>query len=155
VNIFYKDEYVDIEEAHGSKGFINIDGSINLNIILKGVHSVICKNNAPKLCELSFNILDTLININLIPNEDIDYRLESIRSNLEYPQSLRNYIDSIEEKCTENYILAMDLILKNIRWLGCAHCQSNNKTLINDQLRFKFKLLLNELHETSSKRFRA
>jgi hypothetical protein len=37
INIFYKDEYVDIEEADGSKGFINMEGNLNLDVILKGI----------------------------------------------------------------------------------------------------------------------
>jgi hypothetical protein len=36
VNILYKDQYIDVEEADGSKGFINMDGNLNMDVVLKG-----------------------------------------------------------------------------------------------------------------------
>ncbi len=48
----------------------------------------------------------------------------------------------------------MDLILRNIKWLGCVHCVTNSKTLQNDQLRGKFKFLMNTLHKKNFKRFK-
>jgi hypothetical protein len=120
----------------------------------QGVHSVICKNSSSKLCELSLNILDTLINIGIIPTEETDYKLAAIRTNLQYPQSLRNYLNDFESKHSENYGLAMDLVLRNIKWLGCIHCVYNAKTFVNDQLRGKLKFLLNTLQKKNSKRFK-
>jgi hypothetical protein len=123
-------------------------------LFVKGVHSVVCKNNSSKLCELSLNILDTLINMGIVLTEDIDFKLESIRSNSKHPQSLRTYLNEFEVKYNDNFILAMDLILRNIKWLGCSHCANNTKTLINDQLRGKFKFLMNTLQKKNFKRFK-
>ena len=153
-NINYQANYKDIEEASGSSGLINLDGSLNLNMILKGLHSVILKENSLKLCELTLYILDNLTSIDIMPSEEIDSKLAHAKANLPLSESSHSFLDNLEVKYNENFYLATDVALRNIKWLGCINCQMNSKTFLNEQLRGKIKLLLSRLHNKNAKRFR-
>jgi hypothetical protein len=113
-NIDYQANYEDVEEASGSAGLINLDGSLNLNMILKGCHSVILKENSIKLCDLTLNILENLMNIDILPNEEIDEKLKKARNNTSLSQSSCAYLDDLESKYNENFHLASDLVLRYI-----------------------------------------
>jgi hypothetical protein len=153
-NINYKDNYEDVEEAGGSAGFINADGTLNLNMVLKGMHSVLIKENSIKLCDLSLNILENLINIDLLPSEEIDQKIELAKASTTLSQSSNGYIKTLELKYNENYYLAADLVIRNMKWLGCVYCQSNSKSFSNDQLRGKTKLIIGRLYKKNSIRFK-
>ena len=153
-SINYQANYEDCEEASGSAGLINIDGSLNLNMILKGVHSVILKESSLKVCELTLNILENLMNIDIMPSEEIDQKLEHAKANFSLSQSSQAYLDDLEAKYNENFHLATDSVLRNIKLLGCINCQPNSKSFLNDQLRGKIKLLLGRLHKKNAKRFK-
>lgn len=58
-------------------------------------------------------------------------------------------------KYNENFFLATDVALRNIKLLGCFNCQMNSKTFLNEQLRGKIKLLLGRLHSKNARRFKA
>lgn len=154
-NINYQESYEDLEGASGSTGLINSDGTLNLNMVLKGAHSVILKENSYKLCELVLNILENLINIDILSSEDIDNKLEEAKLSPTLSESSLAYLDSLELKFNENFYLAVDLALRNIKWLGCSICQTNSKSFHNDQLRGKIKFLLGRIQKKNSKRFRA
>jgi hypothetical protein len=159
-HIYYQASYSSMNEedsaVSGATGLINLDGSLNLNMILKGAHAVLLKDNSSKLCELTLNILENLISIDLLPSEDIDRKLELAKDRLTLPNTTRNvYLDDLEKKYAENFYLAADLALRNVKWLGCVHCQSSSKSFLNDQLRGKVKLLLDRLNKKNSKRFKA
>ena len=153
-NINYKPSYKETEEAAGSTGLINSDGTLNLNMILKGAHSVILKENSIKVCDLTLNILENLISIDIMPSEEIDFKLQKAKESFSLSQSSHAYLNDLEEKYSENFYLACDLVLRNIKWLGCIHCKTVSKSFYNDQLRGKIKLLLTRLHKKNPKRFR-
>ncbi|RNA13672.1 hypothetical protein BpHYR1_016292 [Brachionus plicatilis] len=152
-NINYQFCYEQFEEAAGSTGLINTDGSLNLSMILKGVHSVLLKENCLKLCDLSLNILENLISIDILPSQDIDDKLEYAKKNLSLSPSSINYLDDLENKYNESYYIAADLALRNIKWLGCINCQTGSKSFLNDQLRGRVKLTLGRLFKKNRKRF--
>ncbi len=153
-NINYRESYEDVEEAGGSAGFINVDGTLNLNMILKGMHAVLLKENSIKLCDLSLNIMEHLINIDLLPSEEIDQKLEQAKVSSSLSQSSHVYINNLETKYNENYYLAADLVLRNIKWLGCVYCQSSAKSFSNDQLRGKTNLIIGRLYKKNPSRFK-
>ena len=153
-NINYRDSYEEIEEAGGSAGFINMDGTLNLNMILKGMHSVLLKENSIKLCDLSLNVMENLINIDLLPSEEIDQKIDHAKANSSLSPSSHAYISNLETKYNENYYLAADLVLRNIKWLGCVYCQSSAKSFSNDQLRGKTKLIIGRLYKKNPNRFK-
>lgn len=154
-NINYQANYDDLEEASGSTGLINSDGTLNLNMILKGAHSVVFKENSFKLCELVLNILENLINIDILPSEDIDNKLEEAKlSTTTLSEASISYLDTLETKFNENFYLAIDLAMRCMKWLGCTICQINAKNFLNDQLRGKIKFLLGRLHKKNPKRFK-
>jgi hypothetical protein len=154
-NINYKDTYEDTEEeVSGTSGLVNSDGSLNLHMILKGAHSVILKENSFKLCELVLNILENLMNIDILCSEDIDIRLEAAKKSTSLSESSFAYLDTLEAKLNENFYLAIDLAMRNIKWLGCNICQANLKSFQNDQLRGKIKFLLGRLQKKNPKRFK-
>lgn len=111
-NINYRESYEEVEEAGGSAGFINMDGTLNLNMILKGLHSVLLKENSIKLCDLSLNIMENLINIDLLPSEEIDQKLDQAKQSSTLSQSSHVYLNNLESKYHENYFLAADLMLR-------------------------------------------
>jgi hypothetical protein len=111
-HIYYQASYEETEEACGSAGLVNIDGSLNLNMILKGAHSVLLKENSIKLCELTLNILENLISIDILPSEEIDEKLELARAKLPLSQSSHVYLNTLERKYNENFHLAADLALR-------------------------------------------
>lgn len=124
--IYYKTSYTSVNNpnqededentaasVNGAAGLVNQDGSLNLNMILKGAHAVLLRDNSNKLCELTLNILENLISIDLLPSEDIDRRLELAKQRLTLPQTTRNlYLDDLEKKYAENFHLAADLALR-------------------------------------------
>lgn len=111
-NISYKTDYEHIEETTGSTGLINIDGSLNLNIILKGLHSVVCKENSIKVCELTLNILEHLMNVDIIPTEDCDRKLAKAKEDFKNSATTCAFLTDLEAKYNENFTLAADLALK-------------------------------------------
>jgi hypothetical protein len=115
-NINYQASYEETEEASGSAGLINSNGSLNLNMILKGAHSVVLKENNIKLCDLTLNILDNLISIDIMPSEEIDFKLQQAKETFVLSQSSYAYLNDLEEKYNENYYLACDLVLRYIQF---------------------------------------
>jgi hypothetical protein len=111
-NLSYQDSYENTESAPGSAGLINLDGTLNLNMILKGIHSVIIKNNSNKICELALNILTNLINIDIMPCEEIDAKIEEIKTSFDLSQASLSYLSKLEIKYNENFYLATDLVLR-------------------------------------------
>ena len=89
-----------------------------------------------------------------MPSEEIDSKLAHAKANLPLSESSHSFLDNLEVKYNENFYLATDVALRNIKWLGCINCQMNSKTFLNEQLRGKIKLLLSRLHNKNAKRFR-
>ena len=154
-NINYQNTYEDTEEeVSGTAGLINSDGSLNLNMILKGAHSVILKENSFKLCDLVLNILENLMNIDILCSKDIDIKLEAAKKSTSLSEASFAYLNTLEAKLNENFYLAVDLAMRNIKWLGCTVCQVNMKNFLNDQLRCKIKFLLGRLQKKNPKLFK-
>ncbi len=89
-----------------------------------------------------------------MPSEELDAKIEHAKANLILSQSSHSFLDDLETKYNENFNIACDLALRNIKWLGCYNCQLNSKTFLNEQLRGKVKLLLSRLHNKNAKRFK-
>ncbi len=153
-NLNYQATYEEIEEASGCTGLINSDGTLNLNMILKGAHSVILKENSFKLSELILNILENLINIDILSSEEIDDKLADARASSTLSESSISFLNMLETKFNDNFYLAIDLTMRIIKWLGCSICDANSKSFQNDQLRGKIKFLLGRLQKKNSKRFK-
>jgi len=128
-HINYQANYKDIEEASGSSGLINLDGSLNLNMVLKGLHSVILKENSLKLCELTLFILENLMNIDIMPSEEIDKKLEHAKKNLDLSQSACAFLDDLEvsKKIMENVkIINFYLIAPIVQTYGFNDFESDS-----------------------------
>ena len=112
-SINYEADYDKKEEASaGSAGLINMDGTLNLNMILKGAHSVVMKDNSNKICDLTLNILENLINIDILPTQEIEMKIEQAKSCMVLSPSSHTYLNELEKKYNENVYLAADLVLK-------------------------------------------
>lgn len=112
-SINYEADYDKNEEASaGSAGLINLDGTLNLNMILKGAHSVVLKENSNKICDLTLNILENLINIDILPTQEIEMKIEQAKSCMVLSPSSHAYLNELEKKYNENVYLAADLVLK-------------------------------------------
>ncbi|CAF3964235.1 unnamed protein product, partial [Rotaria sp. Silwood2] len=152
----------EIEEAQGSNGYINRNGTINFGVILAGIHAVICKEYHLKACELVMNILDVLFGLAVISSaEDEIYKkqLSTDENNhmtttddraTGHIEGWLKQIDAIED---EKFQLALDIILRILKRLGCSNCQARGRSFTIDQLRGKARLLLNKLRLLHQHRF--
>ncbi|CAF3808214.1 unnamed protein product [Rotaria magnacalcarata] len=150
------------EEAQGSNGYINRNGTVNFGVILAGIHAVICKEHHFKVCELVMNILDVLFGLTVISStEDETYKKklsnngkEHIKTTFErtqeYIEKWLKQIDTIED---EKFQLALDIILRILKRLGCSNCQPRGRSFLLDQLHGKARLLLNKLRLLHQERF--
>lgn len=98
----------EIPEAEGSSSYINRNGTINFNVILAGIHAVICKEYHLKVCELVMNILDVLFGLNVISSIEDEKLLKNQRNN-EY---IEDWFEQIDIKENEKFQLAIDIILR-------------------------------------------
>ena len=65
-----------LPECPGSIGYIHSNGTINFNVILAGIHAIICKEYHLKIYQLVLNILDLLFNFNILSsNNDEKFQL--------------------------------------------------------------------------------
>ncbi|CAF2600562.1 unnamed protein product [Rotaria sp. Silwood2] len=138
----------EIEEAQGSNGYINRNGTINFGVILAGIHAVICKEYHLKACELVMNILDVLFGLAVISSaEDEIYKkkLSTDENNhmtttddraTGHIEGWLKQIDAIED---EKFQLALDIILRILKRLGCSNCQARGRSFTIDQLRDESK----------------
>jgi hypothetical protein len=108
-DIYYK-KYDTSEEVVGSAGLVHNDGTLDLDIILKSVHAIVYKESSIKICEMTINILEILMNIGIIPNKE---RYRKLANNDKMiPDELQNFIFKKEEKYAENFGLAINIILR-------------------------------------------
>ncbi len=109
--ISYK-EYDRAEDIFGNVGSIHNDGSLNLYIILKCVHAITYKENSTKICELTMNILEILLNIGVIPNKENEINLQSYKKISKLPKEFHLLVERKEEKYAENFGLAINIIMR-------------------------------------------
>ena len=89
-----------LEEAHGSRKYINRNGTLNFGVILAGLHAVICKDEHLKLCQTAMNILDVLFALSVISSGD------------EHREKNSFWIEQIAAKDKEKFQLALDIVLR-------------------------------------------
>ena len=105
INYKYLEE---ISEAQGSNGYINRNGTINFNIILAGIHAVICKEYHLKVCELVMNILEVLFGLNIITS----FENEQLLLKQKEHDGISEWLEQINSKENEKFQLAIDIILR-------------------------------------------
>ena len=129
--ISYEASYEEVEEAAGSAGLVNSDGSLNLSMCLKAAHSVVLKeSNSATVCDLSLQILDQLVQIDIIPSELLDSKLRRVQAQQrkqdqqqqqQQQQSGKSnakttsgnlYLNELESRLDENFQLACDLCFR-------------------------------------------
>jgi hypothetical protein len=162
------------ERVRTPNEYANRNGTINFGVILAGLHSVICKEDHWKICELTMNIVDVLFGLAVISSIDDDRdkkRCLDVDKDM-LPMTNDDYYRQIDGKDNEKYHLAMDIILRYehdqrhlsdvlfssirtriLKRLGCSTCQAHTRTFILDQLRGKVRLSLNRLHQLNPNRF--
>ena len=89
-----------LEEAHGSRKYINRNGTMNFGVVLAGLHAVICKDDHLKLCQTAMNILDVLLALSVISSGDENREKNTFWS------------EQIEAKDREKFQLALDIVLR-------------------------------------------
>ncbi|CAF4414152.1 unnamed protein product [Rotaria socialis] len=150
------------EEAQGLNGYINRNGTVNFGVILAGIHAVICKEHHFKVCELVMNILDVLFGLTVISStEDEAYKKQLsnngnkyIKTTFELTQEhIEKWLKQIDTIEDEKFQLALDIILRILKRLGCSNCQPRGRSFLLDQLHGKARVLLNKLRLLHHERF--
>ncbi|CAF1372114.1 unnamed protein product [Adineta ricciae] len=152
----------DIKEAQSSSGYINRSGTLNFTVVLAAVHAVICKEHHIKVCEFSMSILDVLFELAVISTiEDDTQRKElfSARnttmmiSDDKENENIEEWLKHMDMKEDDKFQVAVDIILRILKRLGCSNCQSRGRSFNTDQLRGKVRVSLNKLRLLNYQRF--
>ena len=98
-NIHYKHLEL-LPESAGATGYIHSDGRMNFNVILAGIHAIVCKEYHLKIYELVLNLLDLLCHFNVLSSNDQNEQFDRMEN--------------------EKFQLAIDIIL---RYDGIETCE--------------------------------
>ncbi|UJR20708.1 hypothetical protein I4U23_023829 [Adineta vaga] len=152
----------DIKEAQSSSGYINQSGTLNFSVVLAAIHAVICKEHHIKVCELAMNILDVLFGLAVIATTEDDMQKKYLFSNRntnmmmmdeKENEHIEEWLKQMDMKEDEKFQVAVDIILRILKRLGCSNCQSRGRSFNTDQLRGKVRVSLNKLRLLNQQRF--
>ncbi|KAK6643812.1 hypothetical protein RUM43_000075 [Polyplax serrata] len=171
-NITYAfDEFL---EAPGASHYITKDGDIDLQVVLKAVHSAALRDNiccTLRVCEVIFNILELLIDMGVL-KESLSGRESGNLSNKNAGKSDKEDKDSchsseheevkeeystvknINEKHCTSQDLLLNTILRVYKHLGCPHgCGDSQRGPPADFLRSQGQTILSKLQRSDPKKF--
>ncbi|CAF0857757.1 unnamed protein product [Adineta steineri] len=152
----------ELKEVQSSSGYINRTGTINFSVVLAAIHSVICKEHHLKICELVINILDVLFGLSVISTTEDDMHRQYLLNNKDKNinvidekenEHLEEWLKQMDAKEDEKFQLAVDIILRILKRLGCSNCQSRGRNFNADQLRGKVRVSFNKLRLLNQNRF--
>ncbi|KAL4233067.1 Protein unc-80 [Mactra antiquata] len=131
-NINYKQEE-EVHEVAGAVHYITKNGNLNYKVILQAIHFVSKNQSGEKICEVSLNILNCLLDLEVVEKKcDIEVKEEDKTSDEEQSTtgSSKTEITAFE--------LAIDSVVSIYRSLGCPHgCGDGLRGRHGDLLRQK------------------
>ncbi|XP_043793963.1 protein unc-80 homolog isoform X2 [Apis laboriosa] len=167
-NITYASD--EIPEAPGSCCYITKEGDIDLQVVLKAVHSVALRDNnccTLRVCENILNLVELLIDMGVMKQCLRDEITGSIAESAtaveraeagkkkESPENEQEYRqDNLSESKVSSHNLLMNCVIRVVKHLGCPHnCSEGIRGQQADFCRSQAQTILMKLHRASSKQF--
>ncbi|XP_042902932.1 protein unc-80 homolog [Parasteatoda tepidariorum] len=158
-------------EATGSTYYITSDGEINLEVVLKAVHSVTLGDSALSLrvCEIALNLLDLLLSFGIITKQSekerdqIDKSEEALISTpgtdistMNQSEKSKSSFDKKKDELTLHHLF-MDSLWRICKYLGCPlSCQEGHRSRPTAELlRMQILNAFNGLFEADKQQFRS
>ncbi|XP_039288610.1 protein unc-80 homolog isoform X7 [Nilaparvata lugens] len=140
-NISYPDG--DNPEVPGSTFYITNEGDIDLQVVLKAIHSVAQRDNMSctlRVCEVLLNVADLLVEMGILK---------------QYANRNEMKKKTLEEIMISPHALLISCIVRVIRHLGCPHCMANDgqRNPPPDFLRSQGQTILGKLQRANSSYF--
>ncbi|XP_043521274.1 protein unc-80 homolog isoform X3 [Frieseomelitta varia] len=167
-NITYASD--EIPEAPGSCCYITKEGDIDLQVVLKAVHSVALRDSnccTLRVCENILNLMELLIDMGVMKQCFRDETTGSIAESATVvertesgkkkgsPENEQEYRQDLpEESKYQSHNLVMNCVIRVIKHLGCPHsCSDGIRGPQADFCRSQGQTILSKLHRNSSKQF--
>ncbi|XP_026299997.1 protein unc-80 homolog isoform X8 [Apis mellifera] len=166
-NITYASD--EIPEAPGSCCYITKEGDIDLQVVLKAVHSVALRDSnccTLRVCENILNLVELLIDMGVMKQCLRDEITGSIAESAtaveraeagkkkESPENEHEYRQDVSEAKASSHNLLMNCVIRVLKHLGCPHnCSEGIRGQQADFCRSQAQTILVKLHRASSKQF--
>ncbi|XP_061939239.1 protein unc-80 homolog isoform X15 [Apis cerana] len=166
-NITYASD--EIPEAPGSCCYITKEGDIDLQVVLKAVHSVALRDSnccTLRVCENILNLVELLIDMGVMKQCLRDEITGSIAESAtaveraeagkkkESPENEHEYRQDVSESKASSHNLLMNCVIRVLKHLGCPHnCSEGIRGQQADFCRSQAQTILVKLHRASSKQF--
>ncbi|XP_067205239.1 protein unc-80 homolog isoform X2 [Linepithema humile] len=170
-NITYMSD--EVPEAPGSACYITKEGDVDLQVVLRAIHSVVLRDNTsctPRVCEIILNLLELLMDMGVMRH---CLREEAIGSNAGSGTGIDNKsetgkkqdsptgINQQERRHDSNgkgkptaHNLIMNCVIRVLKHLGCPHgCVDGVRGPQADICRSQAQTILTKLHRASSRQF--
>ncbi|XP_017782231.1 PREDICTED: LOW QUALITY PROTEIN: protein unc-80 homolog, partial [Nicrophorus vespilloides] len=158
-NITYAAE--DIPEAPGSFCYITKEGNIDLQVVLKAVHSAVLKDQnccTLRVLEVILNLIELLMDLGVMKQFLRDEALSEASQDKKGKSQGEDQAPENEQK--ENTItthkLIMNVIVRVLKHLGCQHgCTEGQRGPAAEFLRTQCQNILAKLSRASGKQFKS
>ncbi|XP_018896454.1 protein unc-80 homolog isoform X1 [Bemisia tabaci] len=156
-NITYSPE--DMVEAPGSSCYITKDGDIDLQVVLKAIHSVALRENVSctiRVCEMILNLIELLIEMGALKQCLRDEILtdKSGDNNTSESEEPKKSSKNPQNKLNSPHSLMLHSVIRVIRYGGCQNsCNDGQRSPPPDYIRSHGHSLLSKLRRTSSRQF--
>ncbi|XP_072743186.1 protein unc-80 homolog isoform X2 [Anoplolepis gracilipes] len=167
-NITYMSD--EVPEAPGSACYITKEGDVDLQVVLKAIHSVALRDNAsctPRVCEIMLNLMELLMDMGVMKHclreeagsnagsgTGIDNKSETGKKQ-DSPMGLNQQECRHDEKGKPTaHNLLMNCVIRVLKHLGCLHgCLDGVRGPQADICRSQGQTILTKLHRASSRQF--
>ncbi|XP_076183174.1 unc80, NALCN channel complex subunit isoform X2 [Ptiloglossa arizonensis] len=167
-NITYASD--EVPEASGSSCYITKEGDIDLQVVLKAVHSVALRDTnccTLRVCENILNLVELLMDMGVmkqclreemagsltesatvVEKTEGGKKKESLENEQDYRQNLTD-----KNKCSSHNLL-LNCVIRVLKHLGCPHsCTKGMRGPQADFCLAQAQSILSKLHRASSKQF--
>ncbi|EFN65650.1 Uncharacterized protein KIAA1843 [Camponotus floridanus] len=165
-NITYMSD--EMPEAPGSACYITKEGDIDLQVVLKAIHSVALRDNVsctPRVCEIMLNLMELLMDMGVMKHclreeatsrsgTGIDNKSETGKKQ-DSPMVLNQQESRHDGKGKPTaHNLLMNCVIRVLKHLGCPHgCLDGVRGPQADICRSQGQTILTKLHRASSRQF--
>ncbi|XP_071797964.1 protein unc-80 homolog isoform X4 [Asterias amurensis] len=158
---YHTAEEEEITEAAGSTYYIQEDGQMNYNVIIKALHKIITKDTSAKICDTSLHIIETILEFRVIKQSEKPSQAKIPVIKVEGEKVKAPDKDSegdVASKSLEDmtvHNLVMETLIQVFRALGCHHgCGEGLRGHSGDKLRLMGQQCLNRMFKIDPSQFR-
>ena len=142
---YHTAEEEEITEAAGSTYYIQEDGQMNYNVIIKALHKIITKDTSAKICDTSLHIIETILEFRVVKQSEKPSQAKIPVIKVEGEKVKAPDKDSegdVASKSLEDmtvHNLVMETLIQVFRALGCHHgCGEGLRGHSGEQIQFDF-----------------